>query len=1024
MLSFTGTFVLLLESVEALGVLVGIYLAADFWLGEQASPRRKAAVLTSVFALGALLVLLNGISPDGVIRFDLRFVVLMAATLFLPWQGSLVVAASMISWRAFLGIDAGFYASSLGAVLTWSFCSWLSRKVPLASSGKITRKKVMTVAAATVAGSVLPIWVTFASYALFLDGPAPSLAAWAPALSAASLIQIVGAFVLAGLMLFQAERNDARRRLQEFERRAKSVLSAIPDSLVVQDRSGTYLEVLSEGKALLDMPCPLEGRNMGEFFPAEQVHERLQLIAKALDEGVVVEALSQDYVQANSNVYRDVRAVPLDSSSVLVLLRDVSDMMAMRRELHSRSEQLGMVLAHTRDLLGFLEPDGSLTCLTPKSYELTLGHAPDQLKGLRLDSLLEDRHVRQFRQLLRSFKEGTAPSFEFQGSVVSAKGTPVWLEFTFTRLPSPQEGQAGRLLVVARDVTQRKTLEFFKRMSSQAFESLKDGIVVVDDEEGRIHWANKAFQDLSGYSDTQSHLQPLNQLLKSVASEQPMPSTLDLVVSGQWQGEFLSQDQNGRWFPEHRRVTFFEDADSGKTFHVVVMRDLSHKKAAAQALEQLAHNDLLTGLPNRRAFLSELENRLAKAQSGARTSNFGIAVIAVDIANFSNVNKSMGRQTGDLLLRQVAQGLKACAPERAFLARVEADEFAMMMPFTSQEAATLVAQELLSFFDKPLKLLDRDIFLTGYAGVSFSQNTVGHPELLLHEAHLALDDAAQGGERAIAFYDSQAAQRTHRNLLIENQLRKSLSEDPGSFYLKYQPKVSLTTGSLVGLEALCRWTYGDANQLGPADFIPVAEQAGLIDTLGLRVFEEACRQIAQWTREGTPPLSVAVNVSTQQLREEDLPNKLLSVTRKHGILPSMVELEVTESDVMRDVDRAVESLQRLRRLGFKIALDDFGTGYSSMAYLQKLPLDTLKLDRSFVQNLGSDRSSDAICEAILALAHSVNLFTVAEGVETEEQRRFLAAKGCDAMQGYLFSPPVPPSELDAVRRLTCPVTPD
>jgi len=171
-------------------------------------------------------------------------------------------------------------------------------------------------------------------------------------------------------------------------------------------------------------------------------------------------------------------------------------------------------------------------------------------------------------------------------------------------------------------------------------------------------------------------------------------------------------------------------------------------------------------------------------------------------------------------------------------------------------------------------------------------------------------------------------------------------------------------------------------------------------------------------------LSVAVNVSSQQLREEGFPEKLLLITRKQGVLPSMIELEVTESDVMLDVDRAVECLQRLRRLGFKIALDDFGTGYSSMAYLQKLPLDTLKLDRSFVQNLGSDRSSEAICEAILALAHSVNLFTVAEGVETEAQRQFLAAKGCDAMQGYLFSPPVPPSELDALRRLVCPVTPE
>jgi len=1022
--SFTETFVFLLEPLEALGVLVGMYLAVDFWLGDGFSTKCRAWVMTVVFSIGALLVLFNGYSPDSVIRFDLRFVVLMAAALFLPWQGSLVVATAMIVWRMFLGFDAGLYASSVGVVLTWFVCVALARKVNLTSSAVGTRKKVLVVGAASVAGSVLPVWVTFFSYALFMEGPAPRLADWGASLVAVSIVQVWGAFVLAGLLIFQAGRNDAQRQLQEFKDRVKSVLRVIPDTLLVQDRQGNYLEVMSKGTALADMDTSLEGHTMSELFPPAQVAERLQLIAKALDEGCVTGMLFRDDLHSETVAYREVRVVPMNDTRVLVLLRDVSDTMAMRQELHSRTEQLDMVLSHTRDLLGFLEPDGSFTCLTPKSCESTLGHGPAQLENMRLDSLLEDRHVRPFRRQLRNFQESAAPSFEFEGSVMSTKGTPVWLEFTLTRLTSAQENLDGRLLVVARDITQRKTLEFFKRMSSQAFESLKDGIVVIDDEEGRIHWANKAFQDLSGYADTQSHLQPLNQLLKSVASEQPMPSTLDLVVSGQWQGEFLSQDQNGRWFPEQRLVTFFEDVDSGKTFHVVVLRDLSHKKAAAQALEQLAHNDLLTGLPNRRAFLSELENRLAKSQSGARTSSFGMAVIVIDIAHFSNVNKSMGRQTGDVLLRQVAQGLKACAPERAFLSRVEADEFAMMVPFTTQEAVTLVAQKLLGFFDKPLKLVEREIFLTGYAGVAFSQSAAGHPELLLHEAHLALDDAAQGGERAIAFYDSLAAQRTHRNLLIENQLRKSLSEDPGSFYLKYQPKVSLTTGALVGLEALCRWTYGDANQLGPADFIPVAEQAGLIDTLGLRVFEEACRQIAQWTHEGTSPLSVAVNVSSQQLREEGFPEKLLLITRKQGVLPSMIELEVTESDVMLDVDRAVECLQRLRRLGFKIALDDFGTGYSSMAYLQKLPLDTLKLDRSFVQNLGSDRSSEAICEAILALAHSVNLFTVAEGVETEAQRQFLAAKGCDAMQGYLFSPPVPPSELDALRRLVCPVTPE
>lgn len=994
--------------MEVLAVVMCGYIAVRITGAGRFSPLVQQAALTSVFALGMLLMLTTGVHASHGFSWDLRYALLMCASLFLAPVGSLVVALVFIAFVPYFLHPGGQAYAYPSIAVAWLYChavtgkKWQDWTPPSRAQFSSFIGWVLAGPVLVALGKVFILLRTVEPNASVMTALTPERIA---ALFAFVVVQGFAVLVMAMSIYVTEERERVQKKLMEFEARTRGMLKALPDIIAVQDKDGVFLDVLTWGasRRLRDFfPEQVIGRTVFDLYDKPSAEYRLKLIRKALTQNTLVEGLFNARTRFGQQLHAELRIVPLDDTKALTLLRDITESVLVKEMLDVRTRQLQMVLDNTRDFLAVVNEKAQMTCFSEVSCSRFTGMNAYQVVDYSIYDWVDSRHVSDVRKALTHVYEHPGEAASLQFSVTPQEGEALWVDATFcSAKDAPESGV--KVFLSARDVTQKKALEMFKRMGTQAFESLSDSIVVIDDHEGKIQWANQAFYHLTGFNDLESYQQSLDGLLQSTPSLCAMPSTMDLVVAGTWRGEFISKTKAGRWFTEQRQVTFFEDELNGKTFHVVSLRDVSLEREQATAVHRLSSNDLLTGLENRRAFLEKLRDRIprfVREQDGKLT---GVAVLSIDIARFNEINKSFGREAGDFALRQIGQGLKFLAPDWSSISRVESDEFSMMFTFTDLTACEDLARQVLAFFSMPLHIDGKDIFVSANVGISTTFSPGFSAEALLHESHLAVEELKHKGENLIAFYRAGINEQSQKCLLIESQLRKAVMQGGKEFFLHFQPKVSLKDGRLLGLEALCRWTDAQLGVVSPYEFIPVAERSALIGELGLIVFDRACEQISTWVKQGFAPPPVSVNLSVHQLRDDKLASKLQELTRKRAVLPGMLELEVTETDVIHDIDAAIKCLSQLRRLGFKVALDDFGTGYSSMAYLQHLPLDVLKLDKFFVKNLGVDRDNNLICDAILMMAKGMGLQTVAEGVETETQKRFLIEKGCDAMQGFLFS---------------------
>ena len=418
-------------------------------------------------------------------------------------------------------------------------------------------------------------------------------------------------------------------------------------------------------------------------------------------------------------------------------------------------------------------------------------------------------------------------------------------------------------------------------------------------------------------------------------------------------------------------------------------------------LTHLAHHDLLTSLPNR----PYLQSRLPRLLSRTARKGKALALLYVDVDHFKDINDSRGHGIGDILLRVIAQRLKRTVATRDLVVRMGGDEFVVVAYDVSDRAGVeALTRRLTAALSEPIEADDVSLSVTVSMGVSFYPEDGLDPEILLKHADIALYQAKDRGRNNVQFFQPDMNVRLMERVALEQALRHALGTE--QFYVEYQPIVNAATGMLIGLEALARWRHPEMGIVPPVRFIPVAEQSGAILELGEQVLRQVCSQLARWTAEGLPLVPISINVSPQQFDRGRLPDCVTALTREFSIDPSLLWLEITESAIMHDIDRHLPSLQRLRSLGIKIAVDDFGTGYSSLSYLKHLPIDALKIDRSFVRDMASDSNDAAIVTAIVRMARTLKLRTVAEGVETAEQLEQLKALGCDAAQGFYFGRPV------------------
>jgi len=579
----------------------------------------------------------------------------------------------------------------------------------------------------------------------------------------------------------------------------------------------------------------------------------------------------------------------------------------------------------------------------------------------------------------------------------------LWVENDVMRLPG------GEVLSVFQDITAKKQAEEALHLYANIFEHSGEAILVTD-RDNNIVAVNPSFTRLTGY--TLAEVQGKNpRLLASGRTPRETYQTLwsSLHQTDFWQGELWDRHKDGDSYPKWAAISIIRDGRGEVSHYIASFTDISERKAAEERIAHLAHHDTLTGLFNR----YNLEGRLGQALLSARRDGEQVAVLFIDMDRFKVINDTLGHHVGDLLLVEVAQRLLTCVRESDIVARLGGDEFVVVLTgLVAATDATSVAGKILQALGQPYAIETHTLHSSPSVGISLFPDDGEDAETLMKNADTAMYHAKAEGRNNVQYFTAAMNTAAGERLELERDLRAALRN--GEFVLHYQPQVDSQNDRLVAVEALVRWQHPQRGLIPPLKFIPIAEETGLIEPLGAWVLDEACRQLVAWRTEGISDLRMAVNLSAQQLRSPDLVALVQDALTRYDLGQGDLELEVTESVAMNDPERAIEQLQALRALGVQLAIDDFGTGYSSLAYLKRLPIQVLKLDREFVRDIETDDNDAAISAAAIALAKVLGLKVVAEGVETEAQRYFLSTvHHCDLLQGFGIARPMPGADLPA-----------
>ncbi|WP_226505392.1 phosphodiesterase DibA [Pseudomonas sp. MWU16-30317] len=565
---------------------------------------------------------------------------------------------------------------------------------------------------------------------------------------------------------------------------------------------------------------------------------------------------------------------------------------------------------------------------------------------------------------------------------------------------------------LAAEGSQRRAEQDRLRMAAAVFDSTLEGVLVTN-AQGQIVHVNRAFMDITGYcAEEVIGCNPSK--FKSGRHDPAFYHQLfaDLDAKGEWHGEIWNRRKSGEVYPQWQTIRVIRTPRGAITHYVAVFSDVSASKRSAQELTRLAHHDPLTELPNRLLFSDRVEQSLSAARAHKRVC----ALLFIDLDHFQSVNDGLGHAAGDRLLKAVAQRLEALMGESMTLARLGGDEFAVLIESCVQVAqAAEVAQRLANALKEPFTLDQQTLFVGASVGISLFPDDASSAEQLLRNADSALFKAKNSGRGGYALYTEALTAHARQRLEVGAELRRALQQEELRVY--YQPVHDLGSGAMVGVEALVRWMHPQRGLVPPIEFIPVAEDSGLIVDIDRWVTRQACEQMVAWQAQGRALAFVAVNLSSRLFGHADLNAGFAQVLDSTGLDPALLEVEVTESAVMDDPDRALEQLHSLRALGLRLAIDDFGTGYSSLLRLKRLPVHKLKIDQGFVAGLPDDEDDIAIVRAIIALAHSMGLQVHAEGIEQPEQGEFLRRHGCELGQGYGFGRPVPPEQLQWAQAL-------
>jgi len=586
-------------------------------------------------------------------------------------------------------------------------------------------------------------------------------------------------------------------------------------------------------------------------------------------------------------------------------------------------------------------------------------------------------------------------------------GSPV--EVTVLGYPIFEGDEQIGIFGIYSDITVRRRFERKLRLQSAAMDSAVNSIFITDTT-GRIIWSNRAFTRLSGYSEEEVVGRTPEFLAPGQGPEQETldPSRwLHLRPHEVWRAQIVNSSKDGQLYTVEQTVTPLREIRGEDSYFVVVQEDVSERVRAQEQLRRMARHDFLTDLPNRYSFGEELKIELD------RTTRRGgaLAVFVIDLDHFKDVNDTYGHPAGDDLLVAVSRRLRQTLRDRSTLARLGGDEFAIIQTdLEDLENARGLAIRLLAAFSEPFALRGQNVHASASLGISIYPP--GEPDVrsLVKKADMAMYRAKSEGRGTFRFYEEEMDREVRQRMRLGQDLHSATEN--GELFLEYQPLILLDGNAIVGVEALVRWQHPDLGLIGPDKFIPIAEGSGLIIPIGNWVLETACSQAREWSIRFSVPIPVAVNVSSIQFRDPHFVDTVKAVLDRTGLDPALLQLELTEGTLMQAVQKVEQALRDLGELGIQLSLDDFGKGYSSLEYLRRLPLERLKIDRSFVQGLGAGSPDPVIISVVMALGKKLGLTVIAEGIETEEQCDFLSTEGCSFVQGFLFSRPLRPQMLE------------
>ena len=832
---------------------------------------------------------------------------------------------------------------------------------------------------------------------------------------------LAGALIAVLLLLWSAAlRRRVKQRTAELEAerlRLRVLLESIPDLVWMKDGAGVYRfcnpmferffgakEADIVGKTDFDFV----DADLAEFF---QAHDR-----KAIEAGKP--SINEEWVTFADDGHRvllettktSVRNALGELVGVLGIARDITGHKQVEQALQESESRLHTILDSVEAFI-YIKDSNYRYQYANQSVCALYGKPMADIVGREDADFFDAETATNLRRNdRRVIEHGERVALE---EVNTNSRDAVTSAYLTVKLPlRDKAGHIYALCGISTDITEHKQVELSLRIAAAAFES-QQGMLITD-ANNIILRINRSFAEMSGYSVEEVVGQTPHMFASGRQDEQFYAAMWHSInSSGSWQGEIWDRRKSGEIYPKWLTITAVKDNAGVVTNYVATHADITERKNAEMQIRQLAFYDPLTLLPNRRLLADRLQQALIASTRSKREG----ALLFIDLDNFKTLNDTLGHDKGDLLLQEVARRVSDCLRECDTVARLGGDEFVVMLEDltdNSLEAASQaegVGEKILTAISRPYDLAGQDYRCSSSIGVTLFDAPHNSSDELMKRADLAMYQAKAAGRNTLRFFDPAMQAKVSARAGLEADLREGLKQS--QFVLYYQPQLN-ACGHVTGAESLVRWQHPQRGLVPPGDFIPLAEDTGLILPLGLWVLETACGQLAQWAPDPErADLCVAVNVSAGQMQQADFVEQVQAVLARTGANPKRLKLELTESLLLKDIEDTIVKMKRLKAQGIGFSLDDFGTGYSSLSYLKRLPLEQLKIDQSFVRDVLTDPNDAAIARTVVALAHSLGLSVIAEGVETQAQCDFLAQQGCKAYQGYLFSRPLPIAAFEA-----------